>query len=139
MKNRLISYFLVAIMFCSFTACNERVHEEDSDSSTKVVVKRIPVRTDDDEQDIRNPLPLEIIISKTDGVKIPGINEKDIISYEIYDTKGTCVGSFNNGIDFAIALFDMHGVVEIRIVLSRFILVQKIEIHNNSITPILQS
>lgn len=133
MKNRLISYFLIAIMFCSFSACSERVHEEDSDSSTKVIVKRIPVRTDDDEQDDRDPIPLEIIISKTEGVKIPGINENDIISYEIYDTKGTCVGSFNNGIDFATALLDMNGVVEIKIILPQFILVQTIEINNNSI------
>lgn len=132
MKNRLITYFLLAIMSCSFTACNEKVYEEDSDS-TKVVVTKRPVRTDDDEQDDRNPLPLEIIISKTDGVKIPGVNNSDILFYEIYDVNNACLGTFTEANDFINALFAQQGSLEIRIILAQDTIIKKIEISNDSI------
>ena len=49
----------------------------------------------------------------TSGVNISGIEISDIISFEIYDQSGTCLGIYSDEMDFVNALFSLSGEFEI--------------------------
>ena len=64
-----------------------------------------------------NRLPqktLRAIIS-TYGIEIPGVDNNDIISFEIYTANGICMGIFSDEMDFIETLFSLSGEYEIRI------------------------
>ncbi|MBD5189627.1 MAG: hypothetical protein HDS95_05045 [Bacteroidales bacterium] len=65
--------------------------------------KRMPSKT----------LRAEISLS---GIYIPGVDNNDIISFEIYTSKGICMGIFSEEMDFIETLFSLSGEYEIRIV-----------------------
>ena len=58
----------------------------------------------------RRPLSGEITSS---GVSIPGVEISDIISFEIYDPSGICLGIYSDEMDFVNALFSLNGEYEI--------------------------
>lgn len=45
-----------------------------------------------------------------EGVRIEGIDTKDILSYEVYDKLGICVGLFSNEQDFISFIFPRNGL-----------------------------
>ena len=47
------------------------------------------------------------------GVSIPGVEISDIISFEIYDPSGICLGIYSDEMDFVNALFSLSGEFEI--------------------------
>ena len=61
----------------------------------------------------RRPLIGEITSS---GVNIPGVENSEIISFEIYDLSGICMGIYSAEMDFVNALFSLSGEFEIRFV-----------------------
>ena len=52
----------------------------------------------------------------TSGVNIPGVENSEIISFEIYDLSGICMGIYSAEMDFVNALFSLSGEFEIRFV-----------------------
>ena len=66
--------------------------------------------------------PITAIVSQSDGMMIPGVDQSEIIAYEAYDEKGRCLGSFRDGKDFVIFLFAQRGYIEIRVELSDYYL-----------------
>ncbi|MDE6077529.1 MAG: hypothetical protein K2G29_07340 [Muribaculaceae bacterium] len=63
-----------------------------------------------------------------DRIDIPSIDKESIISYDIYDQYGLCIGSFFYESDFLSALFTIKGKLKIRIVLETFSLSGYLEI-----------
>jgi len=59
--------------------------------------------------------PLIITITDGQGVVIPEIEKEDVVSYSIYNEDGILVAMYADDIDFSTAVFDMTGVIEIRI------------------------
>ena len=49
----------------------------------------------------------------TSGVNIPGVENSEIISFEIYDLSGICLGIYSDETDFVNALFSLSGEFEI--------------------------
>lgn len=64
----------------------------------------------------------------TDRVEIASIDKESIISYDIYDLYGQCIGSFFNERDFLSAVFTIKGELKIRIVMDTFSLSGYIEV-----------
>ncbi|MDE5791506.1 MAG: hypothetical protein K2H96_09810 [Muribaculaceae bacterium] len=62
-----------------------------------------------------NRCPLTGTISPS-GIYIPGVDNNDIISFEIYTSNGICIGIYSEEIDFIKTLFSLSGEYEIRIV-----------------------
>lgn len=62
-----------------------------------------------------NRCPLTGTVS-TSGVYIPGVDNNDIISFEIYTSNGICTGIFSEEMDFIETLFSLSGEYEIRVV-----------------------
>ena len=63
-----------------------------------------------------------------DRIDIPSINKESIISYDIFDQDGQCIGSFFNETDFLSAVFTIRGKLKIRIVLDFFTLSGYLEV-----------
>lgn len=49
------------------------------------------------------------------GVSIPGVTSDEILSYDIYDTKGGCIASFATEADFISFIYNYKGTIEIRL------------------------
>ena len=73
----------------------------------------------------RRPLSGEIGAS---GVNIPGVDNSEIISFEIYTPSGFCMGIYSDEMDFIEALFSLSGEYEIRFVTDYAVFAGGIEI-----------
>lgn len=62
-----------------------------------------------------NRCPLTGTISPS-GIYIPGVDNNDIISFEIYTSNGICMGIYGDEMDFIETLFSLSGEYEICIV-----------------------
>ncbi len=71
---------------------------------------------------------IECTISTTDGVIIPGVDTSDILSYEIYDVEGICIGIFSDADDFVSYLFSQNGSFEVRFTTDEYIFLGYIDI-----------
>ncbi|MDE6077008.1 MAG: hypothetical protein K2G29_04690 [Muribaculaceae bacterium] len=63
-----------------------------------------------------------------DRIEISSIDKECIISYDIYDQYGQCIGIFCNETDFLSAVFTIKGKLKIRIVLDSFSLSGNLEV-----------
>ena len=73
----------------------------------------------------RRPLSGEISAS---AVNIPGVDNSDIISFEIYTPSGFCMGIYSDEMDFIEALFSLSGEYEIRFMTDYAVFVGNVEI-----------
>ena len=84
-----------------------------------VTMLRVDTRDDKDtdnrkgHRSNRRPITGEITSS---GVNSPGVENSEIISFEIYDLSGICMGIYSAEMDFVNALFSLSGEFEIRFV-----------------------
>lgn len=112
-KYSLIIFVLITLLATTLhvKADNEESYDveltQSSDSDPEYVnndptKKRIPVR------------PILGIVSR-DGLYIPSISPDDILSYEIYDSNGVCIGTFTSEYEFIQAIYSFTGLIEIRI------------------------
>ena len=62
------------------------------------------------------------------GLYIPGIDNSDIISFEIYTSNGICMGVFSDEMEFIETLFSLSGEYEIRILTDYAVFAGGIEI-----------
>jgi len=70
-----------------------------------------------DDGPVRQRMPSRPVICtiSPDRVFIPSVNSDDILSYEVYDSEGSCMASFTSEADFIFFIYDTEGTVEIRI------------------------
>lgn len=92
-------------------------------SHTSISIYLVKIQDEEPEYEIptnpvgrrsnRRPLTGEIT---TSGVNIPGVENSEIISFEVYDPSGICMGIYSDETDFVNALFSLSGEFEIRFV-----------------------
>ena len=124
--TRFISYLLFfLIMFTVPSVCFASTNDDDDDDNIEVIVTdEIPITDDPNNIGRRSaPRPIHITISSINGVTIPNVDKSEVISYEIYDLNGNCIGAYIDDIDFANHLFSSNSTLQIKIILDGHILV----------------
>ena len=125
--TRFIHYLLFfLIMFTVPSVCFASANDDEDDDSIETVVNE-----DSDYYNHSNdgtgrrsaPRPIHITISSINGVTIPNVDKSEVISYEIYDLNGNCIGAYIDDIDFANHLFSSNSTLQIKIILDGHILV----------------
>lgn len=85
--------------------------------------------TNDTPKGVRLPSrKVECHISSDGLVEVSSIDVKEILTFEIYDGTGICIGSFGDSLSFTETLFSLSGVFEIRFVTQENILRGYVEI-----------
>ena len=121
MKKLLCSWFLL-VLIGSFG--NLQMEARNSPlPHASITIHLVKIQDEEPENEIptnpvgrrskRIPLSGEITSS---GVSIPGVETSNIISFEIYDASGICLGIYSDDMDFVNALFSLSGEYEIVLV-----------------------
>lgn len=63
----------------------------------------------------RTPTRRILCTINKDGVYIPSVTTDEILSYDIYNTKGGCIASFATEADFISFIYNYKGTIEIRL------------------------
>ena len=122
-----LSIFL--IMFTVPSVCFASTNDDEDDSIETTVTDEILTKEDPDHNGRRTaPRPIHITISSNNGVAIPNVDKSEVISYEIYDLNGNCIGAYIDDIDFTNHLFSITNMVQIRIILEKSALTGWIQI-----------
>ena len=118
MKKLLCSWFLLVLIGSFGNLQMEALNA--LPQNTAISIHLVKIQDEEPENEIpthpigrrskRIPLSGEITSS---GVSIPGVEISDIISFEIYDPSGICLGIYSDEMDFVNALFSLSGEFEI--------------------------
>ena len=130
--TRFIYYLSIFLIIFTVTSVGfASTNDDDDDDNIETVVNE-----DSDYYNHSNdgtgrriaPRPIHITISSNNGVTIPNVDKSEVISYEIYDLNGNCIGAYIDDIDFANHLFSITNMVQIRIILEKSTLIGWIQI-----------